>query len=143
MTGAEFRLKRRTLGLSIEETAERLGVNLRSMRRWENGEWEVPENAITFIDGLWQDKVEAANVVLDKLEAQGKDPEPITLRLYRTHKGHYEADPGQTWGEHASAIGIIAVALELHGYQFTVEYAEKPGNNTPGNIPEPLSSGVS
>lgn len=130
MTGAEFRLKRRTLGLSIEEFAERLKVNLRTVRRWENGEWEIPPNAIAFLDNLWQKNIEKANIVLDRLDSvakeQGKDPEAVVLRMYRTRKGHYEADPGQTWSEHASAVGIIAIALELYGYPFTVEYVEDP-----------------
>lgn len=42
MTSAELRVAREVLGLSQQEVATELGVDLRSYRRWELGERGVP-----------------------------------------------------------------------------------------------------
>ena len=42
MTPREFRDHRLTLGLSTEQLAERLGVDPRSVRRWQNGHGPIP-----------------------------------------------------------------------------------------------------
>ena len=42
MTPREFRAARLALGLSVEQLAERLGVDPRSVRRWQNGHGPIP-----------------------------------------------------------------------------------------------------
>ncbi len=42
MTPREFRDHRRALGLSTEQLAERLGVDPRTIRRWQDGSQSVP-----------------------------------------------------------------------------------------------------
>lgn len=42
MTGAEFRMSREGFGLSAEWLAERLGVALKTVQRWENGHRPIP-----------------------------------------------------------------------------------------------------
>ena len=42
MTPREFRDNRLALGLSTEQLAERLGVDPRSVRRWQNGHGPIP-----------------------------------------------------------------------------------------------------
>ena len=46
----QIRRKRKELGLSINELADVIGVNERTVRRWENGDIETPY-AITVL--LW------------------------------------------------------------------------------------------
>ena len=43
LTGAEFRNRREEFGLSAEWLADRLGVALKTVQRWENGHRRVPE----------------------------------------------------------------------------------------------------
>ena len=42
MTASAFQAARRELGMTIEALAERLGVEPRSVRRWQSGEREIP-----------------------------------------------------------------------------------------------------
>lgn len=50
MTGAEFRLRRETFGLSAEWLAARLGVALKTVQRWENGHRPIPEGVVGELD---------------------------------------------------------------------------------------------
>ena len=47
MTASEFQTVRRDLGVTIEALAERLGVDPRSVRRWQSGEREIPGPVVT------------------------------------------------------------------------------------------------
>ena len=42
MTPEEFRAARERLGLSVGALARRLGVNVRTVRRWQNGHHNIP-----------------------------------------------------------------------------------------------------
>jgi DNA-binding transcriptional regulator YiaG len=48
----EFRAARKALGLSQMRLARVLGVNVRTVRRWDNGERELNELACRFVDIL-------------------------------------------------------------------------------------------
>lgn len=45
-TAAEFRIDREALGLSAEWLADRLGVALKTVQRWENGHRAIPEGVV-------------------------------------------------------------------------------------------------
>jgi transcriptional regulator with XRE-family HTH domain len=42
MTATELRSTRKAMGLSQSTLAERLNVDIRTVRRWENGERDIP-----------------------------------------------------------------------------------------------------
>ena len=46
LTAAEFRMSREAFGLSAEWLAERLGVALKTVQRWENGHRPVPAGVV-------------------------------------------------------------------------------------------------
>ena len=50
LTGAEFRHRRETFGLSAEWLADRLGVALKTVQRWENGHRPIPEGVAAELD---------------------------------------------------------------------------------------------
>lgn len=52
MTAAEFRMSREAFGLSAEWLAERLGVALKTIQRWENGHRPVPEGVAREMDEM-------------------------------------------------------------------------------------------
>ena len=47
MTASAFKAARHALGMTIEALAERLGVEPRSVRRWQSGEREIPGPVVT------------------------------------------------------------------------------------------------
>ena len=55
MTAAEFQAARRELGMTIESLAERLGVEPRTVRRWQSGERKVSSEAAEMLRSLLQD----------------------------------------------------------------------------------------
>lgn len=52
MTAAEFRNRREEFGLSAEWLAERLGVALKTVQRWENGHRAIPEGVASEMDEI-------------------------------------------------------------------------------------------
>lgn len=44
-----FRQHRETIGWSIQHTADRLGVNERTVRRWDGGEFEAPPLIVAWL----------------------------------------------------------------------------------------------
>lgn len=50
MTAAEFRIRREQLGLSAEWLADRLGVALKTVQRWENGHRPIPRGVVSELD---------------------------------------------------------------------------------------------
>ena len=50
LTGAEFRNRREYFGLSAEWLADRLGVALKTVQRWENGHRPIPEGIADEMD---------------------------------------------------------------------------------------------
>lgn len=126
MNGAEFRLKRMTLGLAVEELAERLNVDRRTVKRWETGYWEITPEAEAYLRGLWDAKLAMIDGVLEYLDGQEDahgEPEAVDLTIYKSGESHHRADPGQTWGEHTASVGMIVTVLELYGYRVNVGYA--------------------
>lgn len=59
-TGAEFRHRRETFGLSAEWLADQLGVALKTVQRWENGHRPIPEGVAAEMDILSTAVIEGA-----------------------------------------------------------------------------------
>lgn len=49
MTASDFRTARHALGLTWKGAAERIGVNWRTVARWESGESPIPGPAANLI----------------------------------------------------------------------------------------------
>lgn len=126
MYGAELRLKRMTLGISVHEFAERAGVDRRTLQRWETDDREITPDAAALIDRLWQQRLDKIDKVLaycERMEEEHGSVDAVTLDLYVTGQAHYRADPEQTWAEHTAQLGAIYTALELADFPVNVVYA--------------------
>lgn len=55
MTGAELRAARLALGIGTPTFGRRLGVNPRTVRKWEAGKFPVPRMAEIVVE-MWQDE---------------------------------------------------------------------------------------
>lgn len=56
LTGEEFKLKRKELGILIQDFAEFIGVSRQTVWNWEKGLVPLPKYAEVLLDSLW-DKV--------------------------------------------------------------------------------------
>lgn len=54
MTPAELRAIRRQLGLTQTELAERIGVHLRSVQKWEGSEREISRPVAMLIEAIFR-----------------------------------------------------------------------------------------
>lgn len=52
MNPADFAIVRRMIGLTLQELADRLGVQLRTVQRWENGSSPINEGVQSEMQGL-------------------------------------------------------------------------------------------
>lgn len=98
LTDAELRIAREDLGLTAEWVAERIGVALRTVRRWEAGHSPVPAGVADTI-GEWTD---AADAQVDAWTARLLDvPEPV---LVIPREGERDGWPAGWWRALAARI---------------------------------------
>jgi transcriptional regulator with XRE-family HTH domain len=119
MTPAEFDTRRRLLGLSIQEAADYLGVQRRTVERWISGYSEVAGAAADLLFDLESRMDAAVEVVVSVVKKQ--KPDEITLTRYRSQAA-VDASPhaaGLPLGAHGILIGWAADTLESAGH--TVE----------------------
>lgn len=96
MTAAEFRTIREWLGLTGDALAAWLGVNPRSVRRWEQGEQPIPDGVRLNIEQLEAHTAEQVGVAVAQLMDA---PEP-TVRVYH--------DDAEFWAAHPEARPLTA-----------------------------------
>lgn len=98
LTDAEFRIAREDLGLTAEWIADRLGVALRTVRRWEAGHSPVPAGVADQL-GAWTD---AADEQIEAWAARLLDvPEPV---LVIPREGERDGWPAGWWRSLAARI---------------------------------------
>ena len=111
MTDAEFRMVRDWLGLSGEWLAARLGVTLRTLRRWEAGHSPVPDGVRVEMEQLEQ----IAAGYVGELVAQLSDAREVVLTIPRESAGEW---PASWW-----RMVAVRVASEVPGLY--VRYADE------------------
>lgn len=124
MTPAEFDTRRRLLGLSIQETADYLGVQRRTVERWISGYSNVTPDALTRLEALERDMNEAVNQALSLARERGADD--MVLYRYRSQEAVDASRhaAGMPLGAHAMMIGWASEALENDGHSVTVDWGD-------------------
>lgn len=131
-TKADFKALRERVGLSQQNIADPLGVNIKTAKNWENPNQEryrIPEDAWAYIDTaveMQRRQVSyACSVVARQVESFGCDPAtvPITVPItYYRDQAMYDEfgrDPGPFGQANANAR---AVGYELERRSIGVEY---------------------
>ncbi len=98
ITGAELRIAREDLGLTVDEACARVGVHNRTWRRWEHDYMPVP-SAVAAEVGRWTDY---ADVVIEAAVARLLDePEPV---LTVPRSGDVDGWPAAWWRAVAARV---------------------------------------
>lgn len=98
LSGASFRAAREIAGLTQQTVAERCGVRVLAVKRWERGDTVPPPDARALVEGalaLHDSEVEG----FVRRVAEGAGGHPVELEYYRTRE-EYEAVaamPGLTY----------------------------------------------
>lgn len=140
-TKADFAALRETVGLTQANLADDLGVNPRSVRRWEQpGQegYEPPAEAWEVLDryaDLRRQMVDhARETVMQAGERMGGQPGQVVLTYYRSQEQYDDLGRDEGWYGVANA-NARAVASELAHYGVTVcfRYPEEGAIRTPGS----------
>jgi DNA-binding transcriptional regulator YiaG len=91
MTPAELRVVREWLGLTGEALALLLGVQDRTVRRWEAGQIIIPDGARLEIEQL---EAQADTIVEEQVLALNDARDPVTM-TYRTNEHYWQHHPEQ------------------------------------------------
>lgn len=140
-TKADFAALRETVGLTQANLADDLGVNPRSVRRWEQpGQegYEPPAEAWEVLDryaDLRRRMVDhARETVMQAGERMGGQPGQVVLTYYRSQEQYDDLGRDEGWYGVANA-NARAVASELAHYGVTAcfRYPEEGAIRTPGS----------
>lgn len=124
MTDAEFRVVREFLGLTGDWLAGHLGVEPRTVRRWEQGKYPIPDGVRLAIETLEQDTAQFVTAVIDHLMDL---PEPGVV-TYRTDAEYHAAHPEIPFPASWHRAVIARVAQEVPGLPI-VYASDAPADN--------------
>ena len=140
-TKADLKARREMAGLTQLDLAKALGVDIRSVKRWEkpdNGYPTAPRDAWDIIDGALAVQRQAVTLALAKVQeiedAQGGAPEEVDLTYYRSQADYddFGRDPGPVGVADATARAVAA-ELEAAGYHVRFRYPQEGATRTPGS----------
>lgn len=121
---AAFRARRESIGMSQQTLAELLGVQLRTVKRWESDASRSPILPAAW--GVLGEREDAFHRVVDNavrlgIELAGRQEGPIPMPYYRTQamadQAGHEGEPFDELNARSRAI-----ALELRRHDIEVEY---------------------
>ncbi len=106
MTAAEFRVVREYLGLTTRWLADRLGVQERTVQRWEAGASPIPDGVRLAIEQL---EADTAQYVDQAVQALLDLPDPGLL-TYRSDADYHQHHPEQPWPAswHRATVARVA-----------------------------------
>lgn len=129
MTAAEFRTLTESLGLTAEAAARIMSVRPRTIRRWQAGEWPVPEDAaatLQALDARLETVVEAAVQQVDAATAEmGVAPDEVVMVRYLSADdlARYRPDMADLpLATHGAMLDRLRVALGRRGVAVRLVY---------------------
>lgn len=126
---ADFKALRERVGLLQTDVAKKLGVNVRSVKRWEDPSFpnHAPEDAWAMLDEAMdiqkQQVSYACAVVAKQVEDTGFVPDRVNVTYFRDQEtfDRYGRDDGP-FGQANANARAVATALEQRGIKVTFNY---------------------
>lgn len=132
---AEFRALRESVGMSQADVAKKLGVTVRSVRRWETpapGYRGAPDDAWKLLDETVKKQDAVVAGALDIADAlHGRS---VQLTYYRDQKQFdlFGREPGEPYGQANANARMTADALRSQGVEVSFAYPDDPDNTNHG-----------
>lgn len=133
-TLAEFRAIRETVGMTQGMLAEELGVNPRSVRRWESPDYEEyqpPQDAWDVLDDALDTQRRGIAAALDRLDEivqeRGAAPDAVQLPYWTSQDAydrHHYVDDGGDWRMANATNRMLAEMLHERGIE--VDWTDGP-----------------
>lgn len=118
---AKFRLMRSFLGITAQDVADAMGVQIRTAHRWDSTH-TPPADACEWLQSKWDSargRVEDALDGIEDMAAGRGEPEALNLSIYRTARSTRAAGLTATPAEHMAVNAMIAFES---GLDFTVDF---------------------
>lgn len=139
-TRGEFKARREMAGLSQQDVSAALGVNIRTVKRWENPSFPYmpPEDAWKAVDDALDAQrrqvAYAVSTVEEQTERLGHAPEEVRITYYRDQAMYDEhgRDAGPV-GQANAAARAAAAAIEAMGVRAAFAYPVEGAVKTPGS----------
>lgn len=112
-----FKSLRELCGYSRLEIAEKFGINLRTVERWESKN-RPSDFVVEWITALWAQIVDYANDLMDAAE----EYDGITLTRYRCKEDAQAAGEILPWQAHCAALRLVAGMCESAGIPWRMEW---------------------
>lgn len=138
---ADFKAQRERLGLSQQDVADALGINIKTVKNWENPKqpryrvsdaaWEYLDRAL---DMQAQQVAYARSVVEKRIAELGREPAMISITYYRDQATYdrFGREEGP-FGQANANARAIACELERMGIQVEFRYPDDGAIPTPGS----------
>ena len=135
-TKIQFKALRECVGLTQQDVASILGVNAKSVKRWEGSTYpayHAPEEAWELLEDMFaaqQSAIKtAADIVAEQTEVAGRPPATVTLKYWRSQSDYaqYGRDCGAYGVANANsrAVARFLAVNKLCGHVQFVEGAEE------------------
>lgn len=121
MNAETFRIKRTIIGLDPEDVAQRMGINLRTVQRWDAGQNPIPDFAANWLESRWQAFISTvADCVINatpKAEVAGAPVEELeaSVAVYRSRSSLARAGSTLTLREVNALNRAVMIAGALAG----------------------------
>lgn len=126
-TPAEFQATRKRVGVSCSDLARALGIEVRTVRRWESpSSPAVPfDQAWDLLDKMMQRRSQAIDAAIDELERHEKEHggvASVSLPIWPSDAAWSEAHPGEQGGARFANSINCAVADVAEALGYAVEW---------------------
>lgn len=85
-TSANFRALREICGVTQQQVADAMGVQIRTVKRWEKGETPLPDDALAWMRECATEHTLGVRTELGEIMAKAEPGEAICLTYYRTQE---------------------------------------------------------
>lgn len=127
VTGATLRAWREECGIAQQEVADRFGVNIRSVKRWESGRYDIPTDVAAWIAETREKMHDTAAVFAGRAITMAKEAgmPRVVVKYYRTQSELDDARSGsdmphESYG-YVNATSRLAASI-IEGEGIGVEY---------------------
>ncbi len=129
MNGAEFKAKKRIMGISSHKTGRLCGgVSRVTVESWEKGEWALPPDAEAVMDDLWDNWLDRLGAAMETADETVGDSgaDEFEIAIFRTQQLYQQAAPSSDleWAEHTAFQEALILTLTLSDIPVVVEHAE-------------------
>lgn len=128
-TTASFRALREMCGVTQQQVADRLGVRVVTIKRWERGDSPVPEDAMALIMSAMAEHDAGVADDLARILASAEPGAEICMPYYRSQaQADLDCDPGETAGPYNFLNAITrstAERLVAMGYRVSFSYPDE------------------